>query len=246
MAYYRDWGWLENDGAQGADGELTEFTEALATVWLRAAAEASDPRMSEPARRELAILDAAGEAQSPMRLVGSAVAALARIGPVAKAVMAGLAAVERTNLYQVDYYVNNKFESKRHVLDRVAAAVENNPPKVVIGHSLGSIVAYEAIHRLDLEVDLFVTIGSPLGISTLIAPRVDPAPSIPAGLGQWLNFADPDDPIAAVSKIAPIFGDGTDRLRDVEVHNVGFGRFHHAISYLRQDKVRRAVWEALT
>ncbi len=64
--------------------------------------------------------------------------------------------------------------------------------QVVVGHSLGSVVAYEALHALDASdtiegpedepghrVRALVTLGSPLGIPNLIFDRLQPAPDGP-------------------------------------------------------------------
>jgi pimeloyl-ACP methyl ester carboxylesterase len=43
--------------------------------------------------------------------------------------------------------------------------------KVVIGHSLGSVVAYEAAHYIHRSLPLLVTLGSPLGLHTIVYDR---------------------------------------------------------------------------
>ncbi|ONI91805.1 hypothetical protein ALI22I_06880 [Saccharothrix sp. ALI-22-I] len=35
---------------------------------------------------------------------------------------------------------------------------------MVVAHSLGTVVAFEALHRVDQPVDLLITLGSPLGM----------------------------------------------------------------------------------
>ena len=48
--------------------------------------------------------------------------------------------------------------------------------KVVIGHSLGSVVAFEFVRQHpDYPVDLLLTLGSPLGLRTVRALMPDPA-----------------------------------------------------------------------
>jgi pimeloyl-ACP methyl ester carboxylesterase len=70
--------------------------------------------------------------------------------------------------------------------------------KVLIGHSLGSVVAYEAAHLLKQPLDLLLTIGSPLGLQNVVYQRLRPQPpTFPPGLRRWVNVADPDDFIAA-------------------------------------------------
>ena len=56
--------------------------------------------------------------------------------------------------------------------------------KVIVAHSLGSVIAYETLcaHPEWFEITL-VTLGSPLGIRNLIFDRLRPAPT--AGIGCW-------------------------------------------------------------
>src|SRR5207249_10502663 len=56
--------------------------------------------------------------------------------------------------------------------------------RVVIGHSLGSIVAYEALCKHpEWQIDTFVTLGSPLGIQRLVFDALVPRPE--GGHGAW-------------------------------------------------------------
>ena len=83
--------------------------------------------------------------------------------------------------------------------------------RVVIGHSLGSVVAYEYLCLFQPgPVDLLVTLGSPLGIPNLVFDRLTPAPRSglgvwPGGLAAWVNVADPDDIVALRKDLAPLF-----------------------------------------
>lgn len=93
---------------------------------------------------------------------------------------------------------------------------------MVIGHSLGSVVAYELLcaPAAEWNVDTLITLGSPLGIPNLIFDRLDPAPrggtgAFPRGIKQWVNVASPDDIVAAQKSLAPMFeGPVTDHLID--------------------------------
>ena len=80
------------------------------------------------------------------------------------------------------------------VLSRVAAAMAAAaPPVVLIGHSLGSIVAADLIDHDDMRVELLVTLGSPLGHAAIEA---GPAGSFPYGrIGGWLNVVHLLDPV---------------------------------------------------
>lgn len=85
----------------------------------------------------------------------------------------------------------------------VTEVIERSRPEVVIAHSLGSVVAYEALWAdPGLEVDLLITLGSPLGMRNVIFDRLLPAPvngrgEKPPHVRRWVNIADKDD-IAAI------------------------------------------------
>jgi len=67
------------------------------------------------------------------------------------------------NLKQVTAFLA-KSDVKEQVLQRVADEVTPDT-RVIIGHSLGSVVVYEYIARYrPPQVELLVTLGSPLGI----------------------------------------------------------------------------------
>jgi predicted alpha/beta hydrolase family esterase len=84
----------------------------------------------------------------------------------------------------------------------VAEVIRRNRPKVVIAHSLGSVVTYETLWaNPDLEVDLLITLGSPLGMRNVIFEHLMPAPvngwgERPRKVKRWVNIADKDDIVA--------------------------------------------------
>src|SRR5580765_8505001 len=70
------------------------------------------------------------------------------------------------DLKQVVHYLNDadlREHALKIILDRITPDT-----KVVIGHSLGSVVAYEALCRKPENVSAFISLGSPLGIRNLI------------------------------------------------------------------------------
>ncbi len=83
--------------------------------------------------------------------------------------------------------------------------------RVVIGHSLGSVVAYEFLCQdRPGSVELLVTLGSPLGIAHVVFDRLTPAPAggagaWPGGVTAWVNVADLDDIVALRKDLAPLF-----------------------------------------
>ena len=182
--------------------DATEFEQELLAVWWRAAAE-SDPEVIHP------------EARTLVRTPGSVQAALRALS--GSAFFAGLA--ERamlSDLRQVRWYMTDP-DVRQAVQTRVAARVDADT-RVLVGHSLGSVVAYEALcAHPDWPVQALVTLGSPLGIPNLIFDRLQPAPSAgdcsgprgawPGVTRTWVNVADRGDLVALVKDLRPLFGD---------------------------------------
>ncbi|OXM56451.1 antibiotic ABC transporter ATP-binding protein [Amycolatopsis thailandensis] len=129
--------------------------------------------------------------------------------------------------------------------ERVAAAV-GAETRVVVAHSLGSVVAYEALcANPRWPVTDFVTVGSPLGLRSVIFDRLDPAPVDgagvwPAGVRRWTNIADPGDVVALAGVLADRFGD---RVVDVPITNGA--RMHDLLRYLTAPSVGTAVARGL-
>jgi hypothetical protein len=114
--------------------------------------------------------------------------------------------------------------SVHQVLDRelsrqILAAHED--PQVdeilLVAHSMGSIIAYNALRDLgqshpDLEISHFVTIGSPLGLP-LVRSQIcqerdyDPVVRTPTVVTKrWVNFADPKDLVALDIRLRDDYG----------------------------------------
>ncbi|MBV8278676.1 MAG: hypothetical protein JO170_25920 [Verrucomicrobia bacterium] len=70
------------------------------------------------------------------------------------------------NHYGWAFAKNIRHEALKTVLD-----LAGPDTKVIIGHSLGSVVAYEA-HLVRDPIPLLVTIGLPLGLDTIVYPRL--------------------------------------------------------------------------
>jgi hypothetical protein len=154
---------------------------------------------------------------------------------------AGLA--ERALIYdlkQVRRYLR-EVEIRRGARARIGQAIKPDT-RVIIGHSLGSVVAYESLcEHPEWPVSVLVTIGSPLGIRNLIFETLDPAPQNgigcwPAGIKHWINIADSGDVVALVKELKPRFGG---RVADHEVHNGASA--HDATRYLTTRELGSAV-----
>ncbi len=136
--------------------------------------------------------------------------------------------------------------AKRADIQRRVAEQVTPETRVIIAHSLGTVVAYEALcahpHWPDLSL---VTLGSPLAIRNLVFDRLIPQPTTgyarwPAPVTRWTNIADEGDVVAMVNELAPRFGE---RVRDLAVHNGA--RAHDVGSYLTARETGQAITMAL-
>jgi hypothetical protein len=156
---------------------------------------------------------------------------------LAERVMIGM--IKQVHLYFTDPKV------RASAVDSVGAVVTDET-RVVIGHSLGSVVAFEALAAAKSEwhVHTLITLGSPLGIRNLIFDRLEPPPvndraARPEGLQAWLNVAAPDDIVALEKRLDHRFEGVTDVI-------AATGKKAHDVSpYLTNREVGRAVLAAL-
>jgi subtilisin family serine protease len=138
---------------------------------------------------------------------------------------------------------------RRSVLERIESG---GGPFVVIGHSQGSMIAYDVLQSLGarVEVPLFITIGSPLGI-TEVQDQVkrltgQRALAVPAGVWQWVNVADPLDPVALDKDLSDEFSPSS-RIRHFTMSNPDSPRHPHSgTGYLRTTPVHDAVRDAVS
>ncbi|MFZ6182395.1 alpha/beta hydrolase [Nannocystis pusilla] len=146
----------------------------------------------------------------------------------------------------VYHYLENS-GARDTIEEGIRRAISPGVPTVVIGHSLGSVVAYNMLRRegssLGWKVPLFVTLGSPLGV-TEIRSRVRPHQH-PDCVGHWLNVLDPQDLVAlypldtARFDVNPPIENVTDLINDTPNH-------HGIRGYLSDAMVARRIHEALT
>jgi pimeloyl-ACP methyl ester carboxylesterase len=142
------------------------------------------------------------------------------------------------------YFCDEKMRAD--IQKKVTEAITDDT-RVVVGHSLGSVAAYEVLftqpHR---GVQALVTLGSPLGLRNLVFDRLRPTPVIDAGSGSikgawppvamWANVADIGDVVAAVEDLRPLFGE---QMRQLRVHNGAAA--HDMNSYLTDPKTGQLI-----
>ena len=210
----------------------TEWERELLYAWWAAAA-AEEPQVGAP--------DAVGTLAGTPVSVQAGLLALSQsrffAGLAEKALVFDLKQVRR-------YFTDPELRSAAR---EQAAALIGPDTRVVVGHSLGSIVAYEALCALPGHgVRALVTLGSPLGIPNLIFDRLDPAPTAgqgrwPGGPGlAWTNVADRRDVVALVKDLRPAFGP------EAACHLVPNGSHaHDATHYLGKQATGAAIAQAL-
>ncbi len=151
-------------------------------------------------------------------------------------------------LKQVSRYLREP-EIRAAARKAVDAAVDADT-RVVVAHSLGTVVAYEALHEYGggprwANVHTLVTLGSPLGIPNLIFDALQPAPAAgrgawPPHIKRWINISDDGDVVALTKKLGPLFGDGL-----VDIRIVNGATAHDVMPYLTAVETGRAVADGL-
>jgi hypothetical protein len=144
-----------------------------------------------------------------------------------------------------DYYA--KADVRNRIRDRLARALQRHEDKRVclIAHSMGSIIAYDVLRTMEQKppaIDLFVTIGSPLGLP-IVTQHIRgefSKTTVPQQVRQWSNLADPGDKVALDCNLADDYrsAPGAVPVQDVLVHNgyvdrSGKNDQHNGYGYLR-------------
>lgn len=212
------------------------FETDLLLAWWKAAAD-SDPGVVPPGAQDTLVATPRSVQAALRALSGSRFFA----GLSLRAMVFDLKQVHRYLLDQ-----DLRAECRGRVADQI-----RDDTRVVVAHSLGSVVAYEALcSRPGHGVRALVTIGSPLGIPHLILDRLQPAPLTLGGQPRgvwpggeklaWTNIADDGDVVALVKDLRPAFGS---EMRCARVHNGSHA--HDAAAYLTNRLCGQAIKDGL-
>lgn len=152
------------------------------------------------------------------------------------------------DLKQVRLYMSDP--EIRDAAQRSVNDVVTRDTRLIIAHSLGTVVTFEALHRYESEskwrnVRSLVTLGSPLGIRNLIFSKLNPAPvsekgKWPALLQRWTNFSADNDVVALQKKLAPFFDE---HIVDIRINNEA--RAHDVSPYLTDPATGNAIADAI-
>jgi hypothetical protein len=125
---------------------------------------------------------------------------------------------------------------------RVLDAIDDSGARIVVAHSLGSVVTYETLcANPDIRIDLLVTLGSPLALPGVVFQALQPEPRDgrgvrPPGVGRWVNIADPGDLVAVPARLGDRF--------PVDLHAeayLGTVDFHTLAGYLNSGLTASAI-----
>jgi hypothetical protein len=257
-------------GVQGAQGDaevdldneplsadLEDLTEQLAMTWLQAAANsASDPDDRLQAEHDLAVIrgDVVGQVQGlPGDFGRPALRALAGQRWFAPFGFGLASRFVWKSLTQVTGYLTDDDRIRTPAQNQVLQLI-GPETRMVIGHSLGSVVAYEAVHRAyesrlsrDQHLTL-MTLGSPLGLRTIIYDCLRPPEHcVPPAANRWENLAAEDDLVAAELDLTDLFPPLSGSPVKVCNHLVDTGSKPHEVThYLTEPPAGRIVGESLT
>lgn len=127
-----------------------------------------------------------------------------------------------------------------------AALLASPRPKVVVAHSLGTIITYDVLSEpalADLDIDLLVTLGCPLGIGNVqqrLRDRAGEPHPVPPEVHAWENFADLFDPVALDKTVRDDFTPPARFAHDHLVNNPA--RDNHALDgYVSVASVRSTI-----
>jgi hypothetical protein len=180
---------------------------------------------------------------------------------------------ERLELHLRDLhrYTRNRNEIAEHTRQMLKmplrAAAEANRPILLIGHSMGSVIAWDSLWQLAhndrdaVAIDLFMTMGSPLG-QRFIQRRLQGSKESGTeryvnGIRRWVNLSA----IGDLTSVDPDLGDDfaqmvelgmVETIEDHPVHNYfrleGTLNVHAEYGYLANDVTARFVsdwWRSL-
>ena len=133
---------------------------------------------------------------------------------------------------------------RAQVLNRILSALPESGQVVIVGHSLGSVIAADLLRRLPagLEVAGMVTIGSPLANASFAVDKLrETLREPPTNLAWWVNFWNQLDPVAAHRGVSSVFP----WIVDFRIQSRPGLHVHDAAEYLADDTVAAAIGFAL-
>ena len=146
-------------------------------------------------------------------------------------------------LIETYLYLDNP-DFMRAVHERIAHQMHGTKPCIIIAHSLGSVIAYNyLLQHPELNVQRFITLGSPLAFRVIQSHLPQPIVRPAAISGDWINFYSTDDFLTAFPLTKPPF------QFEPEIINHGIRthihRPHDITGYLLHPQVVESILELL-
>ncbi len=159
--------------------------------------------------------------------------------------------VTKIFLADVNDFLFNKEKRNRMVQTIKDRVVTGGGPFVVIGHSQGAMVTWQALMELgnSIQVDLFVTLGAPLGLPQVTGELKKwhgKQLPIPPCVKHWVNIARDGDIVCADQTLGDEYKAAGKSVKDIAIkdwdlmpaaHNIGY--------YLSWPETRKAVATAV-
>jgi len=143
-----------------------------------------------------------------------------------------------------EVYVYLSDRNTTRAINAIVADKLTDEPTVVVGHSLGSVVAYRVLLEQSNKVKLrrYITVGSPLGIKAISSQLG--VLKYPPGELLWYNAFDQRDIVALNPLQDPYFKTNPAITNYNQVRNQTDNR-HGIVGYLNDSTVARNIAEAL-
>jgi subtilisin family serine protease len=205
-------------------------------------AESDEPETSAKFAKSL-------EAELKKAAAISAIATAPAGGPGAKGLWSPITdGLTKVFLTDVNDFLFNKDKRNRMVKTVKDRAATGGGPFVVIGHSQGTMVTYQALMELgkSIEVDLFITLGSPLGLPQVTGELQKwhgKKLPIPPCVKHWINVARDGDIVCSDQSLSDEYSATGKKLVDIRITNGAFPptKAHNVSYYLSFPETRQAV-----
>ena len=128
---------------------------------------------------------------------------------------------------EVKRYFNNKndiaCEIREILKEQLRPLLKNNEKVLLIGHSLGSVIAYDVLwelshlEKIETKVDMFLTLGSPLGMnyvqSRIKGSQFKGNKKYPLNIKRWVNVAAEGD----ITALDQVFSDDFSEMKNLNL-----------------------------
>lgn len=143
-----------------------------------------------------------------------------------------------------DVFLYTRRSVVQKAIDKIVTDTMNESPTVIVGHSLGSVVAYNvAVNRKPSVTTLLLTVGSPLGLPA-VRRNLGPLRN-PSGNKGWTNAYDPQDVVSLYPLDKTYFGVKPAITNHGNVKNWTDNR-HGIVGYLDDTLVAKKIHSCLT